>query len=280
MSFSTLITVSLCTGLRSEHITRHRVQLATGEQRELAAGTRLGCGQQGEVMRIADEHFTDCCIKIFKRHVDFEQELSVLRDLQDGVPGVVKFRGCEHTSNIIMTSPALKKTLQQYKGDAACLRMACRQLVRTLQAVHDKGYAYRDFRGTNVLVEQLPSNAGFKCRIFLTDFGSTVRLQESCLYEGTLRHCAQTVLKSLKENGRQCAVACTRATELEALVKMVYILEEKNSLSLDDINPAAMDSCGKLWAWWQNAEESDIDDRTLSRLMSARSANYALLYSM
>jgi hypothetical protein len=61
---------------------------------------------------------------------------------------------------------------------------------------------------------------------------------------------------------------------------MVYILEEKNSLSLDDINPAAMDSCGKLWAWWQNAEESDIDERTLSRLMSARSANYASLYSM
>jgi serine/threonine protein kinase len=249
--------------------------LVEGERVELAVGTRLGGGQQGEVLQVSDEQWSNCCLKITRKPSEFERELAVLRALQ-GVPGVVLYKGCNVDDNIIMMSPVHKKTLQHYKGDAACLTIAWRQLVAVFEAVHERGYAYRDFRGSNILVEQIESRFGFKCKVHLTDFGTTVRLGEPHPYEGTLRHGAGSVLSSLAMHGRLHPVVCSRETELESLVKMVHILENKGSTSLDGINPVAGDACEKLRVWWEEAE-NDMDDRRMSRLQSARIANYAAL---
>jgi serine/threonine protein kinase len=247
-----------------------------GSRVELAVGTRLGSGQQGEVLQVSDEAFTDCCLKIMFNKHEFDRELAVLKTLQ-GVPGVVVFRGSDDDTKTIMTSPVHKKTLQKYKGDAACLRQAWNQLTRVIEIVHEKGFAYRDFRGTNILVEEVGSTSGFRCRVYLTDFGSAVHLDEPHLYEGTLRHGAGSVLRLLEQHGRQHEVACSRATELESLVKMMYILENKASSTLDDINPAAEDGCMKLRVWWGETEKT-MDDTSISRLISARRGDYARLH--
>ena len=63
----------------------------------------------------------------------------------------------------------------------------------------------------------------------------------------------------------------SRATELESLVKMVYVLEETMSTSLDGINPVADDSCEQLRVWWEEAER-EMDKKTMTRLHLARSA--------
>lgn len=246
-----------------------------GERVELAVGTRLGGGQQGEVLQVSDEQYSNCCLKIMRKPSEFKRELAVLRVMQ-GVPGIVLYRGCNVGTNTIMMSPVHKKTLQCYKGDAACLSRAWSQLVDVFKAVHERGYAYRDFRGSNILVEQLESRAGFKCKVHLTDFGTTLPIDEPHLYEGTLRHGAGSVLSSLERHGRLHPVVCSRETELESLVKMVYILEDKGSTSLDGINPVADSGCGKLRVWWEETE-NDMDDRTMSRLFSARNADYAAL---
>lgn len=246
-----------------------------GDRVELAVGTRLGGGQQGEVLQVSDEGYSNCCLKIMRNPSEFQRELAVLRDLQ-GVPGVVLCVGCNVDTKIIMMSPVHKKTLQYYKGNAACLNRAWPQLVDVFQAVHEKGYAYRDFRGSNILVEQLESSSGFKCKVHLTDFGTAVRLDEPHLYEGTLRHGATSVLRSLESNGRFSPVVCSRVTELESLVKMMYILEQTSSTSLDDINPLANYGCSKLRAWWEVAE-TEMDDRTLSRMQKARTPDYGSL---
>eukprot|EP01033_Poteriospumella_lacustris_P008059 gene8059-5802_t len=265
-------------GLPLEHLRRHSIDLASGERVELAVGTRLGGGRQGEVLQVSDEPYRHCCLKIMRRPSDFERELAVLRELQ-GVPGVVLYEGCHVDTRVIMTSPVLKKTLQHYKGDAACLNRAWSQLVDVFQAVHERGFAYRDFRGANILVEQLDSRDGFQCKVHLTDFGTTVELDEAQLYEGTLRHGATSVLRALGRHGRCHPVACSRATELESLVKMIYVLEETMSTSLDGINPVADDSCEQLRVWWEEAER-EMDKKTMTRLHLARSANYAALRTM
>lgn len=107
---------------------------------ELAVGTHLGGGQQGEVLQVSDEQYSNCCLKIMRKKNEFERELAVLKALQ-GVSGVVLYMGCNVDTNIIMMSPVHKKTLQYYKVHAACLNRAWSQLVDVFQAVHDKGYA-------------------------------------------------------------------------------------------------------------------------------------------
>ena len=262
-------------GLPLKHLNRHSIDLADGERVELAVGTRLGGGQQGEVLQVSDEQYNNCCLKIIRKPSEFDRELAVLRALQ-GVPGVVLYMGCNVDTNIIMMSPVHKKTLQYYKGNAACLNRAWSQLVDVFKAVHDRGFAYRDFRGSNILVEQLEWRSGFKCKVHLTDFGTTLSLGEAYPYEGTLRHGAGSVLSSLERHGRLHPVVCSRETELESLVKMMYILEEKLSTSLDGINPMADDGCEKLRVWWEETE-NEMDDRSLSRLHSARNGDYAAL---
>lgn len=249
--------------------------MASGERVELAVGTYLGGGRQGEVLQVSDVQFSHCCLKIMRKPNEFRRELTALKALQ-GVPGVVLYIGCKVDTNTIMMSPVHKKTLQHYKGDAACLSRAWSQLVDVFAAVHERGFAYRDFRGSNILVERLESKSGFKCKVHLTDFGTTVSLNESDLYEGTLRHGARSVLSSLAKHGRLHPVMCSIETELESLVKMVYILEDVGSTSLDDINPLAKDCCRRLRVWWEETEIG-IDDRTMSRLRSARNADYAAL---
>jgi serine/threonine protein kinase len=243
---------------------------------ELAVGTRLGGGQQGEVLQVSDENHTNCCLKIMRNRREFEHELEVLVRLQP-VSGVVRYVGCKVNTNTIMMSPVLKKTLQDYKGDAACLRTAWGQLVDVFQAVHDQGYAYRDVRGSNILVKELDSSHGFQCRVYLTDFGTASLLDEPIVYEGTLRHGAGSILGTLENHGRTHPVACSRKTDLESLVKMMYILEEKRSTSLDSINPLAKDGCKKLRAWWEETEERIQDGITSWRLQVAREANYDAL---
>lgn len=125
-------------------------------------------------------------------------------------------------------------------------------------------------------MEQLESRSGFKCKVHLTDFGTTLPLDERHVYEGTLRHGAGSVLSSLAKHGRLHPVVCSRETELESLVKMMYILEEKESTSLDGINPVAEGGCEKLKVWWEETE-IEMGDRILSRFHSARNANYATL---
>ena len=68
-----------------------------GERVELAVGTRLGGGQQGEVLQVSDEQYSNCCLKIMRKPSEFKRELTVLRVMQ-GVPGYRAVQGlqCRH----------------------------------------------------------------------------------------------------------------------------------------------------------------------------------------
>eukprot|EP01033_Poteriospumella_lacustris_P012900 gene12900-9230_t len=84
----------------------------------------------------------------------------------------------------------------------------------------------------------------------------------------------------LNEHGASSPLTTVaRECDLESLVKMVYVLEETMSTSLDGIIPVADDSCEQLRVWWEEAER-EMDKKTMTRLHLARSANYAALRTM
>ena len=132
-------------------------------------------------------------IKCLKVETHFATEVAVLSRL-NGLPGVVQLIAVDSARLAFAASPVCKK-LGAYREKCVIFRMAV-ELVSTFGKVHRIGFAHRDARSGNFLVEMTAD--GRAGRAVVCDWATAVRLDgEAVPYQGAVHFAADCVLQNL-----------------------------------------------------------------------------------